>query len=142
MSKLLAQTASERKKFLMRLSSLPEDTGQTMKIFALVFFNSVRFSRTTFTAPVSSWSSGFATESKCFRYATRGCCASTLPNYIIAGPAITVMRSLVSDRLSSFYRQLIEIPIKELVKARVGAFLGASFAVARVRRLPYENSGL
>jgi hypothetical protein len=96
----------------MRLSSLPEDAEQTSKIFALVSMNSVRFSGKTSRAPVSRFSSGFATASRCFGYARHGCCASTLPNYIIAGRAITVVHRLVYDRQSPLYRQPIGTPIK------------------------------
>lgn len=53
--------------------------------------------------------------------------------YVLAGSATTVMRSLVYDRRSPFYRQLVEIPIKKLNKATVSTFLKKRFSTARMR---------
>jgi AAA+ ATPase superfamily predicted ATPase len=53
--------------------------------------------------------------------------------YVLAGSATTVMRNLVYDRRSPFYRQLVEIPIKKLDKPTVIAFLKARFALAKMR---------
>ena len=53
--------------------------------------------------------------------------------YVLAGSATTVMRNLVYDRRSPFYRQLVEIPIKKLDKATVRAFLKNRFASAKMR---------
>ena len=53
--------------------------------------------------------------------------------YVLAGSATTVMRNLVYDRRSPFYRQLVDIPIKKLDKATVHAFLEARFAFAKIR---------
>ena len=53
--------------------------------------------------------------------------------YVLAGSATTVMRNLVYDRRSPFYRQLVEIPIKKLDKVVVSAFLESRLAAAKIR---------
>ncbi len=52
--------------------------------------------------------------------------------YILTGSATTVMRELVYDRRSPFYRQLIEIPVKKLDQEVVKNFLKARFASVRI----------
>ena len=52
--------------------------------------------------------------------------------YVLAGSATTVMRDLVYERRSPFYRQLVEIPVNKLAAPIVSAFLRARFAKARV----------
>lgn len=53
--------------------------------------------------------------------------------YVLAGSATTVMRNLVYDRRSPFYRQLVEVPMTKLDKETAGTFLEARFAVANVK---------
>lgn len=55
--------------------------------------------------------------------------------YVLSGSATTVMRNLVYNHRSPFYRQLVEIPVRKLEKAVVGAFLEARFAVAKIRTM-------
>ena len=52
--------------------------------------------------------------------------------YVLAGSATTVMRDLVYERRSPFYRQLVEIPVNKLAAPIVSAFLRARFAKAKV----------
>jgi len=53
--------------------------------------------------------------------------------YVLAGSATSVMRNLVYDRRSPFYRQLVEIPIKKLDKTTTSTFLKRRFALAKMR---------
>ncbi|MCJ7761174.1 ATP-binding protein [Candidatus Bathyarchaeota archaeon] len=53
--------------------------------------------------------------------------------YVLAGSATSVMRNLVYDHRSPFYRQLVEIPIKKLDKMTTNDFLKRRFAVAKMR---------
>jgi len=53
--------------------------------------------------------------------------------YVLAGSATSVMRNLVYDRRSPFYRQLVEIPIKKLDKTTASTFLKRRFALAKMR---------
>lgn len=53
--------------------------------------------------------------------------------YVLAGSATSVMRNLVYDQRSPFYRQLVEIPIKKLDKMTTNDFLKRRFAVAKMR---------
>ena len=52
--------------------------------------------------------------------------------YILSGSATSIMRNLVYDRRSPFYRQLVEIPIKKLDKSTATAFLKRRFACAKM----------
>lgn len=52
--------------------------------------------------------------------------------YVLAGSATTVMRNLVYDRRSPFYRQLIEIPVKKLDQRDAKNFLKKRFASVRI----------
>jgi len=52
--------------------------------------------------------------------------------YVLAGSATSIMRNLVYDRRSSFYRQLVEIPIKKLDKSIATAFLKRRFECAEM----------
>jgi AAA+ ATPase superfamily predicted ATPase len=52
--------------------------------------------------------------------------------YVLAGSATTIMRNLVYDRRSPFYRQLVEIPVKKLSEQTVKKFLKKRFATARI----------
>ncbi|MBI2183429.1 MAG: ATP-binding protein [Thaumarchaeota archaeon] len=53
--------------------------------------------------------------------------------YILSGSAITIMRDLVYDRRSPFYRQLVEIPVKKLEEKTIKEFLKKRFTSARMR---------
>ena len=52
--------------------------------------------------------------------------------YVLAGSATSIMRNLVYDRRSPFYRQLVEIPIKKLDKSIATAFLKRRFECAEM----------
>ena len=52
--------------------------------------------------------------------------------YILAGSATSIMRNLVYDRRSPFYRQLVEIPIKKLDKSIATTFLKRRFECAEM----------
>ena len=53
--------------------------------------------------------------------------------YVLAGSATSIMRNLVYDHRSPFYRQLVEIPIKKLDKSTATAFLKRRFACAKMK---------
>ena len=52
--------------------------------------------------------------------------------YVLAGSATSIMRNLVYDRRSPFYRQLVEIPIKKLDKSIATTFLKRRFECAEM----------
>jgi len=52
--------------------------------------------------------------------------------YVLAGSATSIMRNLVYDRRSPFYRQLVEIPIKKLDKSIATAFIKRRFECAEM----------
>lgn len=52
--------------------------------------------------------------------------------YVLAGSATTLMRDLVYDRRSPFYRQLVEIPVRKLDKDTVVSFLKRRFSKAQM----------
>lgn len=53
--------------------------------------------------------------------------------YILAGSATTIMRDLVYDHRSPLYRQLVEVPVKQLDKEIVKLFLKNRFASVNMR---------
>ncbi len=52
--------------------------------------------------------------------------------YVLAGSATTIMRNLVYDRRSPFYRQLVEIPVKKLDQQTVKDFLEKRFKTVNI----------
>jgi len=58
--------------------------------------------------------------------------------YVLTGSATTIMRNLVYDRRSPFYRQLVEIPIKKLDQQTVKDFLRKRFKTVDIRPEPSQ----